>query len=153
MKSEKILNILNELVQISRDGAAGFRTCAIDAKDPSLKLYFQDRAQDCDDAVHTLNTEIRHYGGDPNTTGSTVAMVHRRWIDLQTMLGNRDNLTVLEECERGEALALRAYEEALREEIPDSLRACLDHQYEGVKKNHERVRELRDETRKNVDLA
>lgn len=153
MNNEKILTLLDELVQISRDGAAGFRTCALDAQDPSLKLYFQDRAQGCDDAVRTLNTEIRHYGGDPNRSGSAVAMMHRRWIDLQTMLGNRDNLTVLEECERGEALALRAYEEALREEMPDSLRACLNEQYAGVKRNHDRVRELRDEARKNVDLA
>lgn len=153
MNNGKILNILNDLVQTSRDGAAGFRTCAADAKDPALKLYFQDRAQSCDDAVRTLNTEIKHYGGNLNTFGSAVAMVHRRWIDLQTILGNRDNLTVLEECVRGEALAFRAYEEALREEMPDSLRTCLNDQYEGVRRNHERVRELRDEARRNVDLA
>lgn len=153
MNNEKILTLLNDLVEISRDGASGFRTCALDAKDASLKMYFQDRAQGCDEAVRTLNAEIIHYGGDPNRSGSAVAMVHRRWIDLQTLLGNQDNLTVLEECERGEALALRAYEEALREEMPDSLRACLDEQYAGVKRNHDRVRELRDEARKNVDLA
>ena len=46
-----------------------------------------------------------------------------------------------------------AYENALRQEIPDNLRAFLERIYEGVKRNHERVRQLRDEARSNPNLA
>jgi uncharacterized protein (TIGR02284 family) len=63
------------------------------------------------------------------------------------MLTNQDNVAVLEECERGETLAVMAYENALREELPGELRAILDLQYEGAKRNHDRVRQLRDAAR------
>ena len=153
MNDEKIISMLNGLLEISRDGAEGFRTCANDANDPSLKLYFRDRAQSCDEAVQSLSAEIRRYGGDPDTSGTAAAVLHRAWIDIKTALTNQDNLTVLEECERGEAAAVIAYENALREEMPDSLRGFVHRQYEGVKRNHDRIRELRDEAGKNPDLV
>ncbi|HKX53563.1 MAG TPA: aldehyde dehydrogenase, partial [Nitrosospira sp.] len=56
----------------------------------------------------------------------------------------------LEECERGEAAAVMAYDNALREEMPLDLRALLDRQYEGVKRNHDRVRLLRDAARHGI---
>jgi uncharacterized protein (TIGR02284 family) len=76
--------------------------------------------------------------------------LHRAWVDLKTAITDRDNLAVLEECERGEAAAVAAYENALREEMPGDLRALLDLQYEGVKRNHDRVRQLRDTARHRV---
>ncbi len=53
----------------------------------------------------------------------------------------------------GEAAAVLAYEKALRQKIPGSLRKLLERLYEGVKRNHERVRQLRDEAKNNPNLA
>ena len=153
MNKDKIETILNDLIQICRDGAEGFRTCTQDAKDPSLKMYFQDRAHSCDDAALKLSNELKQYGGNENLFGNPAATLHRTFIDIKTALTSQDNLTVLEECERGEAAAVIAYENALREEMPDNLRTLLTQQYEGVKMNHDRVRQLRDEARDNPDLA
>ena len=147
MDKDRIVSVLNGLVDISRDGAAGFRTCADDTDDATLKIYFQNRAQSCDEAVRILSAEVRRYGGDPDKSGSAVGTLHRVWVDLKTMLSNNDSVAVLEECERGETAALMAYENALREELPGELRALLDHQYEGAKRNHDRVRQLRDTAR------
>jgi uncharacterized protein (TIGR02284 family) len=153
MDKDRIVSVLNGLVDISRDGAAGFRTCADDTEDATLKIYFQNRAQSCDEAVRTLSAEVRRYGGDPDKSGSAVGTLHRAWVDLKTMLTDHDNVAVLEECERGEAAALIAYENALREELPGELRAILDHQYEGAKRNHDRVRQLRDTARHRAGTA
>lgn len=153
MDKDRIVSVLNGLVDISRDGAAGFRTCADDTDDATLKIYFQNRAQSCDEAVRILSAEVRRYGGDPDKSGSAVGTLHRVWVDLKTMLSNNDSVAVLEECERGEAAALMAYENALREELPGELRALLDHQYEGAKRNHDRVRQLRDTARHRAGTA
>ena len=153
MDKDRIVSVLNGLVDISRDGAAGFRTCADDTDDATLKIYFQNRAQSCDEAVRILSAEVRRYGGDPDKSGSAVGTLHRVWVDLKTMLSNNDNVAVLEECERGETAALMAYENALREELPGELRALLDHQYEGAKRNHDRVRQLRDTARHRAGTA
>lgn len=153
MNNVEIATLLNGLVEISRDGAEGFKTCADKVNDPDLKMFFLDRAQSCEEAVNTLSVEVIYYGGNPDTSGTTTGALHRTWINIKTALTKKDNLAVLEECEMGEAAAVMAYENALRQEIPDNLRALLERIYEGVKKNHERVRQLRDEARNNPNLA
>jgi uncharacterized protein (TIGR02284 family) len=147
MTNDEIVSVLNDLIVISRDGAEGFRTCAEDASEPALKLYFEDRAQSCENAVRRLSTEVRRHGGDPDTAGTVKGLLHRAFIDLKAAITSRDNLAVLEECERGEDAALVAYQKALREDLPSDLRALLEKEYEGAKQNHDRVRQMRDTTR------
>ncbi len=153
MNNDEIVSMLNGLIEISRDGVQGFRTCAEDTHDASLKMYFENRAQSCEQAVLTLSAEVRRYGGDPDTGGTVTGALHRAWVDLKAAITTRDNLAVLEECERGEAAAVIAYENALREELPGDLRALLDQQYEGAKRNHDRVRQLRDTARHHPNLT
>ncbi len=151
MNNDQIVNVLNNLIEISRDGAEGFRTCAEDTDDAALKPYFQNRAQSCENAIRELSTEVRRHGGDPDTGGTVTGTLHRAWVDLKTTIISRNNFAVLEECERGEAAAVLAYENALREELPGNLRALLELQCDGAKRNHDRVRQLRD-TARNASL-
>ena len=153
MNNEKSIDILNDLIETSRDGVEGFRKCAEDAHDPQLKEYFQDRAKSCDEAVRTLSEEITNLGGEPDTSGTTKGALHRIWIDFRTAITEKDNLAVLEECERAEDTALEAYQDALKEEMPETLRSLITQQLEGVKRNHDRVRQLRDEAENNPSQA
>jgi uncharacterized protein (TIGR02284 family) len=50
---------------------------------------------------------------------------------------------VLAECERGEDAAKAAYEAALQKNLPADVRTLVERQYQGVKANHDRVRNLR----------
>jgi len=50
---------------------------------------------------------------------------------------------VLSECERGEDAAMAAYEAALKKSLPTDVRTLVERQYQGVKANHESVRNLR----------
>jgi uncharacterized protein (TIGR02284 family) len=153
MNNEKNITILNGLIETSRDGAEGFKKCAEDAHDPKLKMYFQDRAKSCEEAVRTLSEEVRECGGEPDKSGSAKGALHRVWIDFKTALTEKDNLAVLEECERAEDVALATYQEALKEEMPQNLRSLIAQQLEGVKRNHDRVRQLRDEAENNPAKA
>lgn len=153
MSNEKNISLLNELIETSRDGVEGFKKCAEDAHDPQLKIYFQDRAKSCEEAVRTLSEKVREYGGEPDKSGTIKGALHRGWIDFRTALTNKDNLAVLEECERAEDIALAAYKDALKEEMPENLRSLITQQLEGVKRNHARVRQLRDEAEKDPTKA
>lgn len=144
MTNDEIVAVLNGLIEISRDGAEGFRTCAEDATQQTLKSYFEDRAQNCDKAVRELSAEVRHYDGDPDSAGTVTGSLHRLFVDIKAAITSRDDLAVLEECERGEDAAVTAYKKALKEALPDNVRALLERQYEGAKQNHDRVRQLRD---------
>ena len=52
---------------------------------------------------------------------------------------------MLAECERGEDVAKSAYEAALKEDLPPDVKAILRRHYEGVKANHDRIRDLRNQ--------
>jgi uncharacterized protein (TIGR02284 family) len=69
--------------------------------------------------------------------------MHRGWINLKSTITGMDDAAVLAEAERGEDSAKRAYESALKKDLPQDLRAIVERQYQGVKQNHDRVRDLR----------
>jgi uncharacterized protein (TIGR02284 family) len=56
-----------------------------------------------------------------------------------------DDYAVLAECERGEDVAKKVYEEALSEDLPADIKTLVQRQYEGVKTNHDRIRQLRNQ--------
>ena len=78
--AEEVLKVLNNLAEVSRDGEAGFRTCAADSSDPALKAYFEECAQRCDRAAALLAVEVENRGGKADLTG-TNALLYPRWGD------------------------------------------------------------------------
>ena len=145
MEDVKIASVLNGLVETSRDGATGFRTCAEGAKDSMLKAFFEKRAKICEEAVRELNIEVLHHKGKPVEHGSATGALRRAWINIKTAVTSNDDLAVLVECERAEDAALEDYRKALKEDLPAHVRTLLQKQYDGAKENHDRVRQLRDE--------
>jgi uncharacterized protein (TIGR02284 family) len=145
MENSKIVSVLNDLIETSRDGATGFQTCAEGAKDAKLKAYFSTRVQDCNEAVRELNVEVLHHGGKPAEHGNASGVLRRAWLNIRTAVTSNDDLAVLEECESAEDAALDAYRTALKETMPEQVRALVQKQYAGAKQNHDRVRQLRDE--------
>ena len=147
MDKEDIISTLNELAEISKDGEEGFQTCAEDAEDPKLKSYFADRAQDCKTGATELQNLVRSLGGEPDTTSSLSANLHRRWFDIKMAIAANDDLAVLNECERGEDVALRVYRNAIKKELPENVKSILERQLAGVQRNHDHIKQLRDATR------
>jgi uncharacterized protein (TIGR02284 family) len=54
---------------------------------------------------------------------------------------------VLEEAERGEDNAKARYAKALQKNLPANVRSVVDKQLQGVQKNHDQVKSLRDQAR------
>ena len=71
------------------------------------------------------------------------ASLHRGWVNIKSTITGMDEAAVLAECERGEDAAKRAYEAALKKDLPLDVRSIVERQYQGVKQNHDRVRDLR----------
>jgi uncharacterized protein (TIGR02284 family) len=83
-------------------------------------------------------------GGKPVESGSAVGAMHRGWVAVKATLSTFDDLAVLEECERGEDAALSTYHDALEQSLPPPIRNLVEHQYEGVKRNHDQIHRMRD---------
>jgi len=145
MDNDDIISTLNDLIETSKDGEEGFHTCADDVSDPQLKTFFSNRAQSCAAAVIELQELVRAYGGAPETSGGLGGALHRRWVDIRALLTGKDVKEVLKECARGEDFAVASYQQALSRNLPAEIRAVVERQYQGVLKNQDQVRSLRDQ--------
>ena len=142
MDNSELVSTLNDLIETSKDGEEGFRTCAADISDPQMKTMFLSRSQECAKAASELQEQVRALGGQPEQSSSVSGSLHRRWVDIKSAITGKDDAAVLAECERGEDVAKASYEKALAKELPASIRVIVQAQYEGVLQNHDRVRGL-----------
>src|SRR5687768_8195648 len=142
--ADNLVSILNDLVETSKDGEQGFRTAAEDTKSVELREVFTKRAEDCARGAADLQQLIGHLGGDPKEHGSLAGAVHRGWVNLKAATVSRTDLAILEECERGEDVARARYRKALEEKLPDHVRSIVRRQSDGVERNHDQIRDLRD---------
>lgn len=147
MDHDDVVATLNDLIETSKDGEEGFRTCADDASDPQLKSFFAKRALRCAAAAIELQDLVRAYGGDPATSGGLGGAAHRRWIDIKSLITGKDDRAVLKECERGEDFAVASYQRALGRRLPEQVRVVVERQYHGVLQNQDEVRRMSDRYR------
>jgi uncharacterized protein (TIGR02284 family) len=142
MSNDDVIDTLNDLIETCKDGENGFRTCAEDVKRPDLKTVFETGARRCAEGARELQAEVQRLGGKPERSGSLAGSAHRRWVDIKSAITGKDDAAVLAECERGEDVAKASYEKALAKDLPPTVRAIVQRQYEGVLQNHGTVRNL-----------
>ena len=147
MDNNDVIHVLNDLIETSKDGEKGFRTCADDIKRTELKSLFLSRAQGCSEAAAELQQLVRSLGGDPETSTSVAGDLHRRWVDLKSLITGKDDEAILNECERGEDVAIKSYRKALEKDLPANIRSVVERQFQGVQRNHDQVKALRNQAR------
>lgn len=145
--SNEIISILNDLIETSKDGERGFSLAASATTDTELTSVFTEGERSCHDAVTELQRQVRMLGGSGEEGGNAKDVADRGWMSVPSTTAERDVMSILEECERGEDYALARYQEALRHELPEPLRSLVQRQYQGVIANHDRVLELRERYR------
>jgi uncharacterized protein (TIGR02284 family) len=145
--SDKIISLLNDLVETSKDGEEGFRAAAEDTKSRALQAILMRRAEDCRRGAVDLQQLIVQLGGKPEKSGSITGAMHRSWVNLRARVSGRPDLAILAECARGEDVAKGRYREALYQELPAAIRLVVQRQYYGVVQNHDQIRDLRDRYR------
>jgi uncharacterized protein (TIGR02284 family) len=144
MSNDDVVDVLNNLIETCNDGAKGFNACADQAKAPELKSVFSARAAECARAAEELQAQVLACGGRPDSGGSASGAIHRGWVKLRSAVAPAGDHTLLEECERGEDVAVASYRKALEKELPPQVRSLVARQAEGAQRNHDQIRALRD---------
>ena len=141
-QNKTAVSTLNDLIETCKDGANGFRAAAEAVTHPDAKALFTSRVPIIERASAELQAEVRRLGGSPETTGTVAAAVHRGWMGLKAAVTGKDEAAILTECERGEDLAVKNYEDALKADLPAETRAIVEAQHRGTVSNLEKVRAL-----------
>lgn len=145
--TDDALEVLKDLAETCKDGEYGFRECAEQAQRADLKSLFQQRADDCRQAAQELYAVIRRMGDTPDEGGTTAGALHRGWVSVKATFSTYDDKAVLEEAERGEDAALARYRKALKAPLAPDVRQLVERQLQGVQRNHDQVKALRDQFR------
>lgn len=142
METEEIVDALNELIAICKDGEQGYQTAAkvmeADEHQPLFEQYSAQRHRFATD----LQAEVNRLGGIPGKEGDLAGTVHRAWINLKAVASGRDTAAILTECVAGEKAAVDVYAEITQKELTPEIYALVDQQYQAIKAARDRIQAL-----------
>ncbi|CAF3597659.1 unnamed protein product, partial [Rotaria sp. Silwood2] len=121
------------------DSYNGYKQCADDCKDTTMKLLFQTIAASRAEFIGQLSNVIQvDLSVEPIKSGSAIAAAHRTWIDVKTWFTDgRDKSAIAAEVHRGEQILIRFYEVAIEDaNIPSKIRDLLAEQLKQVKEQN-----------------
>lgn len=143
MTNENTISTLNNLIETCKDGQEGFKDAAEGVENTEIKKVFYDYSQQRSQFAGELQQLVRGMGGEPEESSSFSGSIHRGWINIKSIVTGKDETAILNECERGEDVALKQYKEALDEELPENVSEVVRRQYIAVQTAHDRIKALR----------
>ncbi len=144
--NEKIVDVLNTLVQINNDRIEGYGHAINETDDSDLKGLFNRMAA----KSRMLNSELANgvlkYGGQPTESTTTLGKVFRVWMDFKATLTGKDRKAILVSCEYGEDAAQDTYANAIKNgsDLPSDIKSLIIAQKALLSEDHNRVKALRD---------
>ena len=148
MEAKATQALLNELVETLKDGQKGYADAMTDVEDTNLKATFKHYAAQRAEYITEIEDQMFKLNLKPDEESSVTGTIHRAWIDLKAALTSKDNKAVLNECERGEDYAKKAYQTALKaQDLPSNLKSVIEKQYQGVTEAHDKIKSLRDSSK------
>lgn len=148
MENEKVIGILNDLIQINHDRVVGYEKAVDELKDndADLSALFQRYISQSREYGQDLRNEVSRLGGSAADGTTNSGKVYRVWMDLKATVTGHDRKTILDNCEFGEDAAQKAYDTALNSdvELEPSIRDLIVRQKASLKAGHDEVKRLRD---------
>lgn len=142
LTNDQVVSTLNGLIETCHNGEEGFRNAAGKAEEDHLKTLFNNYCQQRAQLAAELEQEVRRLGGEAETGGTVAGAMHRGWMNVKAAATGSDDAALLAECERGEDVAVEAYEDALNAALPANIKQVVSRQFAAIKAAHDRIREL-----------
>jgi uncharacterized protein (TIGR02284 family) len=150
ISNQQTLKALSHLYRIVEAGERGYAVAAANVDNRGLKLLFKSFAQQRANLKTEIFKEMQHLDSHvrvPSSGLSTfLAMIHRGRIDIFAALTIGDEnieKVVLKEVVLGEGVALRAYENTLKKDLPPEVREMVARQFNEVRQVVEQVNLMR----------
>lgn len=142
------VNTLNKLIETAKDGQEGFRVASENVKDPKIKLLFASYSTQRGKFVEKLQKTVVELGGKAEQKDTVTGDIHQALINLKAAVTRGDERAMLAEAEKGEAVAVRVFEDAAKEEdLPLPVRKVVQKMAEQVRKTYENVKNLEDKAK------
>lgn len=147
--------VLIDLYKIVEAGEKGYAVVASNVSNRALKVLFKTYSQQRLQFKEEILAELQRLGGDARPASSVLGMIHRGRIDIfATLTIGAENVekVLLKEVMLGERVAIKAYENTLKKDLPPETRAMLQDQFQMLRKVVDQIRLLRGQNGKRLVL-
>jgi uncharacterized protein (TIGR02284 family) len=134
-----LVSTLNVLIDCCKNGEKGYREAAEGVRNAYYQMRLNEYARHRATFAAELQGLVRRMGGDPDRHGTIAGMIHRGWMDLKSVIAGKNDEAVLAECCRGEASALKHYEDILQHELPQDVRKAVEKHRDAIRLSHEHL--------------
>lgn len=148
IRIEEIISNLNDLVEINNDRIRGYEK-AIDSVEPTdvdLIAVFKKMISNSRSHIQELSQHVLTLGGEVAEGSTASGKLFRTWMGIKSAFAADDRTSALELSESGEDAALKAYQEALKNEEGLTVETIelLQSQKASLKVDHDEIKALRD---------
>ncbi|MBI2829027.1 MAG: PA2169 family four-helix-bundle protein, partial [Acidobacteria bacterium] len=134
--------VLFHLVEVCKNGERGFLAAADRVNDPGLKSLFTELAAERARFAADLVPHLQRLGGRTDQEGTSAGTLHRGWIGLKSLVPGHHDHAIVIEAERGERVALNAYQDALNGMLPPTVIGLIEQQRDALQKANDRIRAI-----------
>lgn len=135
MSTKDIKNEVNEVIENLYDSCNGYKECAKEVDNPTMKQLFQRLASQRERMLQELKGRVELAGVEPTESGSLAGAAHRTYIDIKSMVTGGDTEAMIKSVKFGEDNTLKHYKKALDEDIPADLKQLLTQQMQTIENN------------------
>lgn len=135
-------DVLSHLVDICENGERGFLAAADHVSNPKLKALFTELSKERAGFRTALMPHLQRLGGRNDPGGTSAGSLHRGWIGLKSLVSGHSDHAVVTEAERGDQLAIDAYQEALGGMLPPTVIDLIEQQREAMTKDRDRIHSM-----------
>lgn len=148
MDNEKIIEVLNTLIQINNDRFEGYDTAFKETEEQDLKTLFSQFMLTSQKCKQQLVDEVNRLDGKPTESTRLTGKFFRVWMDVKAFITGKDRKAILGSCEYGENIAVETYQNVLNDDI-ENLRfdqqTMINAQHALIKADRDTVKAMHDE--------
>lgn len=138
------ITALNTLIATTIDSVNGYEDSAKNIDNERLREIFRQRADERQEVVSQLRSEVQRLGGNAEDDGSFLGKTHQRFEDLKAAITGRDEKSIINEVERGEDYLKEKWQAALQTEgLQGESHQLIERCYQSVKQGHDQISQLK----------
>jgi uncharacterized protein (TIGR02284 family) len=143
-QNQHVIDALEDLIEICRDGQNGYREASEHAKNPALKSLLDEVSLERAKFAGDLENEVVRQGrSDVDRTGTALGKLHRGWTTLKAALGGGDD-SILASMEEGDRYAKEYYDKYIQDNrLPNDILGIIRNQAQAIVGTLDRIRALR----------
>jgi uncharacterized protein (TIGR02284 family) len=136
-------DILNELIEIARDGQHFYLEAADRTRHPGVRDMFRAQAAVRDHLIRDLSHHVVAEGDAPSAQTTLLGDARKLYAEILAKLSSNSDAVYVSQLEEMEDRLVSHYKTALKEAGQDEVRRILQSHLPTVLSAHERMRELK----------